>query len=57
MQYKCTIVGVAVQRYAVVHCYIDSWEGSLMLLSYTLIHIYLATYVTRERTWIRPSKI
>jgi len=24
MQYKCTIGGVAVQRYAVVHCDIDS---------------------------------
>jgi len=23
MQYKCTIGGVAVQRYAVVHCDID----------------------------------
>jgi hypothetical protein len=48
MQYKCTIVGVAVQQYAVVRCDIDRWEGSLMLHSYTVIRIYLSTYVTRE---------
>jgi len=51
MQYKCTTVGVAVQQYAVVHCDIDSWEGTSMLLSYTVIRIYLVTYVTRERHW------
>jgi len=49
MQYKCTIVGVAVQRYAVVHCDIDSEGGSLILRFYTLIRIYLDMYVTKER--------
>jgi hypothetical protein len=48
MQYKRTTGGVAVQQYAVVRCDIDRWEGSLMLPSYTVILIYLSTYVTRE---------
>ena len=47
-QYKRTTVGVAVQQYAVVHCDIDRKDGSLMLPSYTVIHLYLATCVTRK---------
>jgi len=43
MQYKCTIVGVALQRYDVVHCDIDREEGSLMVISYTRFLVYLAT--------------
>jgi len=43
MQYKCTTVSVAVQQNAVVCCDIDSYGGSLMLPSYTIIRIYLTT--------------
>jgi len=48
MQYKCTIGRAAGQQYAVVCCDIDSYGVSLILYSYTVIRIYLATSLTRE---------
>ena len=37
MQYKCTIVGVAVQRYAVVHCDIDRFNATFL---YSYSHLF-----------------
>jgi hypothetical protein len=48
MQQKHTTVGVALQQYALVRCDIDSLESSLVLLSFTVIRVYLATHVTLE---------
>ena len=46
--YKRSNVSVAVQQYAVVRCDIDSQGGSLVLHSYTVIHISFVIYVKRE---------
>jgi hypothetical protein len=56
MQYKCTITGVAIQKYAVGGCDIKNKDRSLMIISYTFIHIYLTTYVKRERLAIAHHK-